>query len=403
MNATGRLGAWLWLAALVWLPLSVGAQPKSPPGAAPPVEQGADVHDDEDPRETLRDYVKEQAPIAPAALQRGPEAVAHYTRELRQGRTDKARLNAGRALAQLGSEGDSTGTVSLVAVLRDTTAGPSRVFAAIALRDSKSSEAVTPLIDALNDRSVPPEIRKQAALSLGQLGDPRARDPLLAAMDDPTSADVRYYAYAALTLPGMSKITPQAPLLLKVLKDPEQNQFRRSRAALHLNKRGDPSIVDPLIEILLKEPRSPDIVPEAKDLTAGMFAGIMSNQRNVRARMVAPLGTYGDGRVVRPILLVMSTAGDDLAFLKGAEKALKKVAGREGAGPFVAALKDADAGVRRQAVFILADVDGVDRAAVLRPALCDEDEGVRQAAAAVLKPVRPGTAGGGDATCPEKK
>jgi HEAT repeat protein len=391
------------LAALVWLPVSVGAQPKSPPSAVPAVEQGADVHDHEDPREALSDYVKEQAPIAPAALQRGPEAVARYTQELRQGRTEKGKLSAGRALAQLAAEGDSTGMASLVAVLRDPTAGPSRVFAAIALRDSKSSEAVTPLTETLSDRSIAPEVRKQAALSLGQLGDPRARDPLVAAMDDPTSADVRYYAYAALTLPGMSKITPQAPLLLKILKDPEQNQFRRSRAALHLNKRGNPSIVDPLIEMLLKEPRAPDIVPEAKDPTAGMFAGIMSNQRNVRARMVAPLGTYGDGRVVRPILLVMSTAGDDPAFLKGAEKALKNVAGREGAGPFVAVLKDADAGVRRQAVFILADIDGVDRVAVLGPALNDGDSGVREAAASVLKRERASAAGGGNATSSEKK
>ena len=73
---------------------------------------------------------------------------------------------------------------------------------------------------------------------------------MTAALDDPTSAEVRYYAYAALTLPGMAKITPQAPLLIKILKDPEQNQFRRSRAALHLNKRGDASVVDPLIVAL---------------------------------------------------------------------------------------------------------------------------------------------------------
>jgi HEAT repeat protein len=402
----------MWLALLIWLPVSAGAQaprgapvaaPKAGPSAEATVEDGHDAHDEEDPREALRDYVTEQAPIPATELRRGPAGVAYYAGELRTGRTDRVKLHAARSLAQLAAEGEASATPAMVGVLRDKDAGTARIFTAIAMRDSRSSEAVPPLIEVLADRSIPAEARKQAALSLGQLGDPRGRDPLLAAMDDPTSPDVRYYAYAALTLPGMNKITPQAPLLLKILKDPEQNQFRRSRAALHLNKRGNPSVVDPLIEILLKEPRSRDIIPEQRDPTSSLFAGIMSNQRNVRARIVAPLGTYGDGRVVRPILLVMSTAGDDPAFLKGADKALGKVAKRVGPEPFLAALKDPDPGVRRQAALAVADLDDVDRAAVLGPLLNDEDAGVRRAASSVLKPASIGATGGGDATASEKK
>src|SRR5262245_53392627 len=203
MKVACRIGATLAAAALAWVPLTTSAaESKSTQPATPTVDQGAGSHDEEDPREVLKDYIKDQAPSDPRELRRGPEGVTQYTKELREGATDKVKLNGARYLAQLAAEGDASAMAALTGVLRDQTAGPSRVFAAIALRDSKSSEAVAPLIEVLNDRSMPPEIRKQTALSLGQLGDPRAREPLLAATDDPTSADVRYYAYAALTLPG---------------------------------------------------------------------------------------------------------------------------------------------------------------------------------------------------------
>ncbi len=407
MMLARRARALVWLLALVWFPTTaaLGAEQGSVPGGPKKGSQAADVHGHEDPREAIKESIEgQQLPPAPEITKRGPEAVAEHLRVVRSEATDRAKLQAARMLAGLASEGDSSALAALVAIMKDKDAGSARWMTAVALRDTKSSEAVGPLIEILNDGSIPPEVRKQAALSLGQLGDPRAKAPLLAATDDPTSTEVRYYATAALTLPGMRKLTAQVPIQLKILRDPEQGQFRRARAALYLNKRGDATMIDPLIEILLKEPRSVELVPESKgDLTANMFTAMMSSQRNVRARIAGALASHGDGRIVRPLLKVMSTAADDPVFMKGADKALRKVAEREGTKPFVAALKDPDPSVRRQAVVVLAEMPDVDKVAVLGPAVKDEDPSVRQAAAAALKLDTAKPTGGGNAPISEKK
>ncbi len=405
MILSARARAFAWLLALALLPntAALGAESGSQAGSPQKNSQAPDAHGHEDPREAIKESVEEQLPPPPAITKRGPEAVAEHVRTIRGEATDRAKLQAARMLAGLAAEGDSSALAALVTIMKDKDAGSGRWMAAVALRDTRSSEAVPPLIEILNDRTLAVEVRKQAALSLGQLGDPRAKEPLLAATDDPTSTEVRYYATAALTLPGMKKLTPQVPVQLKLLRDRDQGQFRRARAALYLNKRGDATMIDPLIEILLKEPRSVDLVPESKDHTANMFSAMMSSQRNVRARIAGALGAHGDGRIVKPLLKVMSTAADDPVFMKGADKALRKIAQSEGTKPFVAALKDPDPRVRRQAVVVLAEMPDLDKVAVLGPAVKDEDPSVRQAAAAALKLDTAKPTGGGNATTSEKK
>lgn len=385
-----RLGASFVATLLVtaaWLPgCSLADETKATawgaPAAAP---SGHDHQDEEDPREAIKEHLLKQTP-APPPIQGGSEAIARYVQELRESPSDRMRMTAGKSLAGLASQGDSTAMAELVAVLKDKDAGRSRMFVAMALRYSKSSEAVGPLLDVLRDQTLPVELRKQAALALGQLGDPRALQDLLRATDDP-APDVRYYAAVGLGLEDFVKLTPLLPVLLKVAKDRELSTFRRARAVQQALVMGDESIVDPLVDLLRTEPRSPDIRPASADPTAGMFAAMMNKQRNVRAKIAAALGMYGDGRVVKPLLTVMSTAGDDRNFTEAAQKALDRVARRSGPAPFVAELKGPDPAVRRQAVLVLASLKNVDQATVrkgLQEAVKDSDPAVREAASAEL-------------------
>jgi HEAT repeat protein len=304
----------------------------------------------------------------------------------------------------MAATGDVPAMAALLAVLNDENAGVSRIFAAIALRDSRSSEAVGPLIEVMENRTLPSNLRKQAALSLGQLGEARALQPLLRATDDPTSPEVRYYAYVALTHPGLAKLTAQPLLMVKVVKDREQPQFRRARAAGHLAKLGDSTVVDPLIEVLLTEPRSPELIPEtaAPDMTAHMFTRMMSRQRNIRAKIAVAVGVHGDGRAVLPLLRVMSTAADDPQFLKASQNALAKIARRSGMAPFLAPLQDPDAAVRRQTVSVLSEIDGVDTEGTLKVALKDSDPEIRAAVGAILAKNQR-TTGGANAPASDKK
>jgi HEAT repeat protein len=302
----------------------------------------------------------------------------------------------------MAATGDAGAMASLVAVLNDESAGKSRVFAAIALRDSRSSEAVGPLIEILDNRALPQDLRKQAALSLGALGEARALQPLLRATDDPTSPDVRYYANVSLTQPGLANLTNQPALMVKLVRDREQPQFRRARAASLVAKLGDATAVDPLIEVLLTEPRSAEIKPESGDPTSHMFARMMDKQRNIRAKIAVALGVHGDGRVVVPLLKVMSTSADDPQFMRAGQSALAKVAKRSGMDPFAAALKSPDAEVRRQTVAVVSELERADKEGLLKEALKDDDPEIKAAAAAALaKNAR--SAGGVNAQPSDKK
>jgi len=82
------------------------------------------------------------------------------------------------------------------------------------LAQSKSPEAVEPLIEALKDSDV--EVRRKSADALGTLGDPRAIDPLIEALKDP-------------------------------------DDFVRGIASWGLGRFNDPKIIAPLIEALEDE------------------------------------------------------------------------------------------------------------------------------------------------------
>lgn len=321
---------------------------------------------------------------APAAVKDArPGARDRHLETLRGKASDKRRLNAARTLGTMAAAGDQAALDGLLKVLADKEGGLNRVFAAISLRKTKSVEAVEPLIGIVRDRTLPPALRKEAAITLGQIGDTRAIPILQEALDDPSSPEVRYAAYGGLFLLGPQ--VPQTPILLKILKDREQPQLRRARAAQFLNRMGDETAVEPLIELLLQEPPSSALVPEgSEDATGQVFGAIMSSQRNVRAKMAVALGTLGDGRAVKPLLQVLNRATGDPNFQESSRKALEQIETRVGLSPFFTSLKDPDPSVRLQAVLFLERLERPEAEAPLEKAVNDENAEVREKAVAAL-------------------
>ncbi len=119
-------------------------------------------------------------------------------------------------------------------------------FAAEALGQIGDARAVEPLIAGLTGQYV----GEAVATSLGQIRDPRAVEPLVAALKYQT-ASVRKGVIEALAKFGAAAVEP----LITALRD--QNKSVRKAAAETLGKIGDPRAVEPLIAA--QEDQSPGV------------------------------------------------------------------------------------------------------------------------------------------------
>jgi HEAT repeat protein len=190
-----------------------------------------------------------------------------------------------------------------------------RKTAAVALGQLGDSRAVGPLIAALKDQDK--DVGRAAAAALGQISDPRAIEPLVAALSD-------YYldeaAAGALGLIGADAVEP----LIAALEDQKPGVCGNAAAAL--GRIGDPRAVEPLIAAL-----------ENQNAGAPIPAAVA-------------LGRIGDPRGVGPLIAALG------ARHEGVRKAASGALGRMGSPavePLVAALKDPNKAVRAAAAAAL--------------------------------------------------
>jgi hypothetical protein len=146
-----------------------------------------------------------------------------------------------RAVAALSSLG-APAVAPLAARLRDN--GP-EVEPAVRALVGMGAGALDPLVAATKDER--PEVRRRAADALGEIGDPRAVDPLLALLREEPDARVRASAARALGRMPDAVIGP----LVTLLKDGSP-ELRRT-AAEALGSTGDWRAIEPLIGALKGE------------------------------------------------------------------------------------------------------------------------------------------------------
>ena len=162
----------------------------------------------------------------------------------------------------------------LVKMVRQAPGAPSAPYAAAwALGEIGEPAAVEPLIAAL--QSAPASLRHEVARALGKLDDARAVAPLMDALTDP-EADVQAKAAEALGALGATEAV--APLCaLAVDKDTDANV--RSAAAKALGQIADLKAREVLVEVLAKD----------------------ANEK-VRTEAATSLGTLGDTEAIPPLL-----------------------------------------------------------------------------------------------------
>ena len=220
-----------------------------------------------------------------------------------------------------------------------------RQQAAEALGQSGNSRAVEPLIALLADPET--AVRTSAATALGEIKDPRALEPLLTAF----KADVKNNNYELAEIDAKAAGSLGTPALQPLLAALDDKDLEGS-AGLGLVAMGAPA-VEPLIALF----NSPDPYR--------------------RQRIADWLGEIKDPRAVDPLIAALSDSDSDVR--KGAALSLGQIKDPRAVAPLIALLnspapKDpnlvgGDSGVRNSAAFALGKIDSPEAVNFLLTAL----------------------------------
>ena len=159
--------------------------------------------------------------------------------------------------------------------------------------------AVGPLIQALDSKD--PEIRENAAITLGKIKDERAIDPLIKLLTD-EEWEVESASTNALVEIGGPAVEP----LIKILQDENEDVFLQMKVIAVLAGIKDKRAIQPMIQALKKDPEL--------DADLGYNLGLMGEpavepliqalndeDSRVRVRAAEALGRIGDKRAVGPL------------------------------------------------------------------------------------------------------
>ena len=226
-----------------------------------------------------------------------------------------------------------------------------------------SPEQVLPrLLAVLRDPN--PEQRRTAAQSLGKIARKEAVPALVEALRDP-DAGVRRNAAWALGMIGEDAVGPDRSPIASLLFDPDPGV--REAAAMALGLTGDTQAG---IELLLERMSEPGTPGDSKRLAANALGGmeartavpvltklLADRDAHVRRWAVAAMGEIADPETVAPLSQVLAKDPDPGVRVEAAFR-LGKFGGEAARPALAAALKDANADVRRLAEAALKELAG---------------------------------------------
>jgi len=219
----------------------------------------------------------------------------------------------------------------IIAALKDEF---DRQGAVIALGEIGDERAVESLIATLKDEDS--NVRKNAAEALGKIGDERAVEPLKQALKD-KSKDVQIWAAFGLYKSGD---TQKIEFLITALKD--KDVIVRLAATWALGELTDPRAVEPLITALKDEEYMvrywaaealEEINPkwreteEAKRKVPEFISALKDEDMNIRSGAARALGELKDPRAVEPLITALKD--EDWHVRSEAAKALNKITGED--------------------------------------------------------------------------
>ena len=320
----------------------------------------------------------------------------------------RARSQAAEALARLGNDQNEQVARAIVESF-DSSRGIEHRKAEILV--AIGEPAVRPLIAALQDKDKDTVYRGAAARVLGGIGDKRAVEPLIAALQE----DIWYVADALGEIGDKRAVVP----LIAVLQDGGNDNTRRRFAAEALGQLGDARAVESLLAVMQNkdDPQRGAAMGALGDIgdkravlpllaalqdkgfrsrrgVAMIALGKIGDERAVAPLLAAlqagsmsavqALGRLGDKRAVAPLVAVMQDESNDRSDRSDAIGALGRIGGQQAVDALVAVLQDDDDAYHGFAIFALGRIGDKRAVPALIAFLQDEDHSYRHLAADAL-------------------
>jgi HEAT repeat protein len=222
---------------------------------------------------------------------------------------------------------------------------PASAQDAVALEEEQVKDEIDIQIDLLND----PDwvVRREAVITLGEMGDERCVEPLARALRD-GDWQVREVAIEAMGHVG----SPAVETLLKLLRDWDVRKY----AILALGKIRDERVLDPLMLQLRNDEFKDDAINALVDLgepsVQKLIAALRDKDENVRKSAVLALGRIKNSEAIDPLIEML---GDKDWFTRlTAAAALESIGDERGREAIKPLLKDPDMVVKMRVERILA-------------------------------------------------
>ena len=244
------------------------------------------------------------------------------------------------------------------------------------LRESRNVQG---LIFALQHKD--PTVQYDAAEALGDIGDERAVEPLLAALKNDETGGVRWKAAEALSKLG----TPAVAGLISALQHDDDDV--RWKAAIALGEIGDPQAIPSLINVLCDEDRfvrsraayALSMIGEAA--VDPLIHALREGDGNLRWGAAIALGKIQNPRAIDPLIHALA---DKYENVRAESAAALAVIGKPALGPLLQVLKFSDGAVRLEIVTALGELHDTGAIQPLIQLLDTADEEERKAIADAL-------------------
>lgn len=216
---------------------------------------------------------------------------------------------------------------------------------AVALEEEQVKDEIDIQVDLLND----PDwvVRREAVITLGEMGDERCVEPLARALRD-GDWQVREVAIEAMGHVG----SPAVETLLKLLRDWDVRKY----AILALGKIRDERVLDPLMLQLRNDEFKDDAINALVELgepsVPKFIAALKDKDENVRKSAVLGLGRIKNSEAINPLIEML---GDKDWFTRlTAAAALESIGDERGREAIKPLLRDPDMVVKMRVERILA-------------------------------------------------
>lgn len=213
------------------------------------------------------------------------------------------------------------------------------------LEEEKVKDEIDIQIDLLKDPDW--AVRREAVVTLGEMGDERCVQPLVNALRD-GDWQVREAAVEALGQVG----SPAVEALLKVIRDWDIRKY----VIRALGKIKDERVLDPLIQQLhsdeFKDDATEALVELGSPAVERLVAALKDKEELVRKQAIIALGRIKDPRAVEPLIEMLKDP--DWFTRLAAAAALEQIGDERGREAIKPLMKDPDLVVRMRVERILA-------------------------------------------------